>query len=355
MSEIGRSLVVIDLDCRDGANGVKSLGAYAYEQRQRVPGTRIVATPRGLHLLFWTDLDLRNRRALLPGVDVRGDGGYVVAVGSVTPDGTYEWMNNAEIQELPAWLVPLIERDGRRSPSRSPAARIPRVPKRSEFEWDGDVGVLATWDRSPELKRRIQRTLDVGERFVPFWRPSESGADTAGFWRDEAGYWIVRDYGAGKHDAPASLTLTQFYFSWQTKTLMKFKGEQGVWKIRMLDELGLLTLVPLIVCEAPSDMSALARGVYAEMVYLTRCRWTAEYGADVVASLLFLKRWAKHPPVRSASPATIGRARAEIIERGLYVKVGEVQLRGGRRPTPLLLPRGHVRRTPTPDAVEGPS
>ena len=44
----------------------------------------------------------------MPGIDWRGDGGYVVAAGSVTPLGTYEIVRRLPIVELPVSLVQRI-------------------------------------------------------------------------------------------------------------------------------------------------------------------------------------------------------------------------------------------------------
>ena len=52
----------------------------------------IVGTPRGgrHYWLSYTE-ELKTMAGTLPGVDIRNDGGYVVAPPSMTPKGVYEW------------------------------------------------------------------------------------------------------------------------------------------------------------------------------------------------------------------------------------------------------------------------
>lgn len=45
---------------------------------------------------------------LAPGIDVRGDGGMVVAPPSKRGDGTYRWVNAAPIAEAWPWLLDLV-------------------------------------------------------------------------------------------------------------------------------------------------------------------------------------------------------------------------------------------------------
>lgn len=91
----GNALVVIDLDVDNdaGKDGVATLREWEREHGE-LPETCTVVTGRGgMHLYYAVAEPIGcsvNRDA---GVDVRGDGGYVVAPPSVHPDtgSTYEW------------------------------------------------------------------------------------------------------------------------------------------------------------------------------------------------------------------------------------------------------------------------
>ena len=107
--------VVIDLDPDKGGN---ESGAGIYEQ---APTDLIVKTGRGgYHLYYRYPEDvghIPNRVGLLPGVDVRADGGYVVAPPSAHSSGRlYGWTRRGEPGKLPPHLVGLLT-------SHAPAGR----------------------------------------------------------------------------------------------------------------------------------------------------------------------------------------------------------------------------------------
>lgn len=57
----------------------------------------IAQTPRGgRHYYFSYQPELRTGAEILPGIDIRNDGGYVVAPPSMTPRGVYEWVCQGE-------------------------------------------------------------------------------------------------------------------------------------------------------------------------------------------------------------------------------------------------------------------
>lgn len=97
-------IVVIDLD---GQQGIDSWIKLASEYGGAWD-TYLVATPRGRHLYFHTDKHVPcSQGKLAGGIDVRGDGGYVVGPGSVVGDRGY-FSDGGEIAELPDWLYELI-------------------------------------------------------------------------------------------------------------------------------------------------------------------------------------------------------------------------------------------------------
>ena len=82
----GNGLLVIDIDNKNGKSGNNSIKNYLLE----FPKTLTVRTPnKGFHLYFSVDREIRNKVDILPGVDIRGDGGYIVGPGSITDEGEY--------------------------------------------------------------------------------------------------------------------------------------------------------------------------------------------------------------------------------------------------------------------------
>ncbi len=75
-----------------------------------LPPTRTATTAGGgKHYLWRHHLGVRNRGALSKGVDTRGDGGFIIAPGSMTRDGRqYEWDNDLPIADAPDWLLDLV-------------------------------------------------------------------------------------------------------------------------------------------------------------------------------------------------------------------------------------------------------
>ena len=97
-------LIVIDedLDEDKGLNGYREVSAWE-DVHGALPDTVRVITGRGgAHLYFKYDgSDIKNRAGLLDGVDVRGEGGYVVAPPSMHPNGTeYQWEESPDEIDL---------------------------------------------------------------------------------------------------------------------------------------------------------------------------------------------------------------------------------------------------------------
>jgi hypothetical protein len=63
----------------------------------------------GFHVFFACPIEVPNSAGrLAPGVDIRGEGGYVVAAPSIHPSGhVYQIARDLPIAEAPAWLVDL--------------------------------------------------------------------------------------------------------------------------------------------------------------------------------------------------------------------------------------------------------
>ena len=88
------NIFVIDLDIDEnkGIDGYHTLEDWQRENGN-FPETWTALTGRGgYHLYFKGDSEVRNRAGIVDGVDVRGEGGYVVAPPSIHSNGNrYEW------------------------------------------------------------------------------------------------------------------------------------------------------------------------------------------------------------------------------------------------------------------------
>ena len=95
-------VVVQDLD---GAEGLSEA------QRRGIPTTPMSRTGKGVHVLYrHPGHPVPNSIKRLPGVDVRGDGGYIVAPPSIHPSGhVYAWNAGLDtpLADAPEWFVSL--------------------------------------------------------------------------------------------------------------------------------------------------------------------------------------------------------------------------------------------------------
>jgi hypothetical protein len=84
---------------------------YARKLR-RLPETRVHRTRRGgYHFLYKHPAGLRNSTSVISfGVDVRGDGGYII----IPPSAGYELINEVDIEPFPRWVLALLTRKAKK-------------------------------------------------------------------------------------------------------------------------------------------------------------------------------------------------------------------------------------------------
>ena len=100
-------LLVLDVD---GPDGVQSL-ADAGHSVESLPITLTATTGKGHHYYFRmpSGVAVKNAVGLLPKVDIRADGGLVIAPPSIHANGNhYEWCNSESVANAPTWLIDLL-------------------------------------------------------------------------------------------------------------------------------------------------------------------------------------------------------------------------------------------------------
>lgn len=124
-------IFVVDIDIKpDGTDGLASLHDAFGNQIDIDPESQLVTkTPHGgLHLYYTTEgVNPKTRQGVLPGVDIRGNGGYVLAPpSSLNVDGKwvkYKYVNpDAPIPPAPQWVKDLLAMDSK------PAVSQPHTP-----------------------------------------------------------------------------------------------------------------------------------------------------------------------------------------------------------------------------------
>jgi DNA-binding transcriptional ArsR family regulator len=116
--------VVVDVDPEHG--GYDSL-AELHEAGHGLPLTATIKTGGGgvHHYLRCPEgIEIRNSAGKLgPGLDIRGEGGYVIVPPSVT-EGPYEVLHKRPPAEAPEWLLEAL-----REPSRTPESNVATIPR----------------------------------------------------------------------------------------------------------------------------------------------------------------------------------------------------------------------------------
>jgi len=113
-------LVVLDIDPKFG--GDDSLIELEHRHGPLPETPEVLTGGGGRHLYFrHPGGELRNRVNLLPGIDLRGDGGVIVAPPSIHPSGRpYVWEvshhpDDVKISEMPGWLHAIVTGIGERT------------------------------------------------------------------------------------------------------------------------------------------------------------------------------------------------------------------------------------------------
>lgn len=131
---------VLDIDVRDGKGGDDALFAWEQEHGE-LPLTPMAMTASGGFHYHWrwpTGRPVPSRTNVAPGIDVRGDGGYVIAPGSVGTLGEWQWEASQDpaegvaLADAPGWLLDLVCE--RRPVAVASGRPVAGVPPRDEIE-----------------------------------------------------------------------------------------------------------------------------------------------------------------------------------------------------------------------------
>ncbi|MFI4941318.1 MAG: bifunctional DNA primase/polymerase [Burkholderiales bacterium] len=109
---------VLDLDVKDGALGMESLAELEQEHGPLPATLTCITTSGGKHLFFnyTAAMKIKSGAAIRPGVDVRAEGGYVVAVPSIVGGQPYSWLDESTpIADAPEWLLKIVSEGKQKS------------------------------------------------------------------------------------------------------------------------------------------------------------------------------------------------------------------------------------------------
>ena len=155
------AVFAIDVDGLDAEAELRKLEA----DHGKLPATVEVITARGRHLYFrMPGAPIRNSAGkVAAGIDVRGDGGYVLVPPSMHPSGkAYAWSvdSAATVADAPAWLLAKVAEPGRKwqtagtslGMARADGGRRVRRPAQCRAGADHGLPVAAPY--RPGVRRR---------------------------------------------------------------------------------------------------------------------------------------------------------------------------------------------------------
>ena len=121
-------VVVLDVDVKDNQPGLETLAELEKVHGEKIE-TLMASTPSGgIHLYFRNPPQgVGNRTKFLPGLDFRGQNGYIVLAPSLVDDVAYRWVNpNTKIAEMPDWLFTIVKKapKDKKGASATPMERV---------------------------------------------------------------------------------------------------------------------------------------------------------------------------------------------------------------------------------------
>lgn len=153
---------VLDLDRHGDRDGHAWL-AEMEDKHGPLPETARATTANGGTHVFFKHVDgVRNRAAIGPGVDTRGQDGYIIGPGSVMADGRrYDWVDFdghglPEFADAPEWLLDMVI-------SKAPAP-VETHKREYVYQPEHDTGAMRYASRSFELELETLSNAPQGHR-----------------------------------------------------------------------------------------------------------------------------------------------------------------------------------------------
>lgn len=121
---LDRNTLVVDIDVRDGKQGKESL-EFVEAIYEPLPPTLTIGTPTGgEHRYYRVEDSSSFAKTLATDIDLKGEGGYVVAAGSTIDGKPYRLLNAVDLAQAPSWIG---ERAPRKSKTRDAIGRTDAI------------------------------------------------------------------------------------------------------------------------------------------------------------------------------------------------------------------------------------
>lgn len=168
-------IIVVDVDTKKG-HGKDGLASLKKLERKhgKLPKTLMAKTPSGgLHYYYAVLADgcrvQTSASKIAPGVDIKGEGGMVLAPPSVRPGwGKYVWLNKCAVVDAPPWLLELVAAPDAAPTSGDPKGEPERIARavavipNDDLNWDA-------WCRIGLAIYRASGASDAGLEAFDVW------------------------------------------------------------------------------------------------------------------------------------------------------------------------------------------
>jgi len=216
-------------------------------------------------------------------------------------------------------------------PARAGARTAPLSVRRPAL-----AALLCEEETARRLLAKAGRRLRMDAAFPCILPGHDERKPSASVWRSPSGELVYRDF--HERHGRGAYRLVDVYAALVTGEVRVLRaGEQVPWSIRMLADLGLLTLPPLEIIPGPgADVPPSAQTVWQAILHLLKCRLCYEMvdpGVDgTPLTARFLARWANMDHV------TVWRGLNILLARGYLKPLPRTK---GR--VTLYVVRGHIR------------
>lgn len=137
-------LIVIDIDRKNGVDGTLAIKEWEKEHGPLPNTLKAQSATGGLHYYYYCDEELRNGANIYEGIDLRGEGGVIVAPPTTIANGQYKWINQLPIAKADSNVLAFIK-----------SGKYEKKNTQKEVSTGGDFTVAPSGSRNVTLTRYI--------------------------------------------------------------------------------------------------------------------------------------------------------------------------------------------------------